>query len=136
MSALQRRPRRGLGFAILAFAALAALAGAPARAFGASKAVLALTAETAPGGGLFAGPGFTGWPAAAGSGWIAFRGEVATGEATEAMIVAHMTPPVSRAVVASIGAAAPGGGTFRQFIGRPAVNANGQVAFLAMLTRD
>src|SRR5262245_51901765 len=109
------------------------LAGVPgARA--ASKVLVAAIGDAAPGGGLFAGPSFTGWPTAAGAGWIAFRGQVSQGGTSEALIVAHRTPPITRATVANVGQTAPGGGTFKAFIGRPAVNAAGHVVFLATLT--
>ena len=36
---------------------------------------------------MFAGPGFTGWPTAAGNGWIAFRGQVTGGNSTETIVV-------------------------------------------------
>ncbi len=135
-SAMERpclRSGRGPRLDACAVVCLAALASAPAWA--ASKALVAAIGDAAPGGGLFAGPSFTGWPAAAGTGWIAFRGEVSQGGTSEALIVAHRTPPATRVQVASIGLTAPGGGTFKQFVGRPAVNANGDVAFLALLTR-
>ena len=120
----------------VALVLIAALVGFVTPAAAASKITIALLGDAAPGGGVFAGPGFTGWPAAAGEGWVAFRGEVSGGTTTEAMVVAHLTAPTSRTQVASIGETAPGGGKFRQFIGRPAVNAFGEVAFLASLTRD
>ena len=50
---------------------LLALLPSPARA--SSKALIAAAGDAAPGGGVFAGPGFTDWPTAAGNGWIAFR---------------------------------------------------------------
>jgi hypothetical protein len=40
-----------------------------------SKVEVAALGDAAPGGGVFAGPGFVGWPTAAGNGWIAFRGQ-------------------------------------------------------------
>lgn len=121
--------------AVLAIAGLALL-GSRRGAQSASTSVVAVLGDPAPGGGVFAGPGFAGWPAAAGNGWITFRGEVAGGGTTEAMVVAHMVAPVTRAEVARIGQPAPGGGTFKQFLGRPTVNANGDVAFLAQVTRS
>jgi hypothetical protein len=124
---------RGRGLVALGLLCLGILP--PAIARGASKVAIAVLGDPAPGGGVFAGPGFTGWPAAGGIGWIAFRGEIIGGGTSEAIVVAHMASPVTRAQVASIGQAAPGGGSFRQFVGRPAVNANGDVAFVALLTR-
>jgi hypothetical protein len=132
MSRLVWQPARGPRAIVLALAA--ALGLLPASAGAASKAVVAALGDPAPGGGLFAGPGFTGWPAAAGVGWIAFRGQIAAAATSEQLVVAHMAPPVARVAVASIGESAPGGGTFKQFLGRPAINARGDVAFLAVLT--
>jgi hypothetical protein len=99
-----------------------------------SKTVVAVLGDPAPGGGVFAGPGFTGWPSASGNGWIAFRGQISGGGTSEAVIVSRMVSPGGSAQAASIGQVAPGGGTFKQFVGRPTVNANGDVAFLAQVT--
>ena len=114
------------------------LAATPAR--GASKALIAAIGGAVPGGGVFAGPGFAGAPTAAGDGWVAFRGELTGGGSTETIVVAHMTAPVSRAQVASLSQTAPGGdahpkcaGKVKQFVGNPAVNAKGEVAFLALV---
>ena len=130
---LPAEPPRPRGFACLALALVALLAGVPPRATAASKVKIAAAGDPAPGGGTFAGPGFSGWPTAAGNGWIAFRGVIAGGNASEAIIARHETPPVATVTVASKGQSAPGGGTFRQFFGRPAVNASGDVAFLALV---
>jgi hypothetical protein len=128
------RPFRVLG--LLGAALL--LAAAPAR--GASKALVAAIGGAVPGGGVFAGPGFAGAPTAAGDGWIAFRGEVTGGGSSETIVVAHMTAPVSRAQVASLSQTAPSGdahpkcaGKVKQFLGNPALNAKGEVAFMALL---
>src|SRR2546427_562483 len=98
-----------------------------------SKVKSAAAGDPAPGGGVCAGPGFSGWPTTAGNGWIAFRGVIAGGNASEAVIARHEASPVATVTVASKGQSAPGGGTFRQFFGRPAVNASGDVAFLALV---
>jgi hypothetical protein len=109
-------------------------------AHGASKARIAAIGDGAPGGGVFVGPGFGGWPTAAGDGWIAFRGEITGGSTSETLVVAHMTAPVTRAQVASLGQQTPSGGAFadcagklKQFLGHPVVNAKGDVAFIALI---
>jgi hypothetical protein len=125
---------------LVAAASLATASGG----WAASKSAIAVIGDAAPGGGQFAGPGFTGFPAAAGDGWIAFRGEVIGGRTAEALIVAHMTAPTSRAQVASLGQTVPGAtgsfascaGTLREFVGPPVVNARGEVAFLALISPD
>jgi hypothetical protein len=136
MSRLNSLPSRA--FATVALAVVV-LGPPPAVRAGSTRAVTAI-GDAAPGGGLFAGPGFSGWPSAAGDSWIAFRTEVTGGNATEALVVAHMKTPVSRAQVATLGQASPGrnelsdcAGTFKQFIGRPIVNRRGEVAFLALI---
>jgi len=119
-------------------AVLLALLPAPARA--SSKALIAAVGDAAPGGGVFAGPGFTDWPTAAGNGWIAFRGEVIGGDTSETLVVARMGATPTRNRVASLGEIAPSAGGFgecagklKQFVGHPAVNASGDVAFLALI---
>jgi hypothetical protein len=116
----------------------ALLAGPPALA--ASKALVAAVGDGAPGGGVFAGPGFADWPTAAGNGWVAFRGEIVGGTTSETLVVARMTSPGTRTRVASLGEAAPSGGIFgecagklKEFVGHPAVNASGDVAFMALI---
>src|SRR5438105_2221685 len=116
------------------------LAAWSAPASATSKALVAAIGDAAPGGGVFTGPGFTGWPTAAGDGWIAFRSQVTGGSVTETIVVAHMAEPMSQATVATLGAPAPSAGIFgtctgklKEFIGRPVVNANGDVAFLALI---
>jgi hypothetical protein len=106
----------------------------------ASKTLVAAVGAAAPGGGVFAGPGFTDWPVAAGNGWIAFRGEVIGGTTSETLIAAHIGTPETRTRVASIGEVAPSAGAFgecagklKEFVGHPAVNANGDVAFMALI---
>jgi hypothetical protein len=122
-----RLPR---AFAVLAALVLASLVARPAAA--ASKVKIAAIGDPAPGDGVFAGPSFTGWPSAAGTGWIAFRGQVSGGKTSET-IVARQISPARTAEVASLGQAAPGGGTFKRFLGRPAVNGRGDVAFFALV---
>ncbi|TMA53260.1 MAG: hypothetical protein E6J75_15610 [Deltaproteobacteria bacterium] len=118
----------------LALALVALLAAGVSRATAASKMKIAAAGDAAPGGGVFAGPGFSGWPTAAGNGWIAFRGRITGGRTSEAIIATRQAPPRTTVQVASKVQSAPGGGTFRQFFGRPAVNARGDVAFFALLT--
>lgn len=113
---------------VVALLALPALAGA------ASKVKIAALGEAAPGGGVFAGPSFTGTPSAAGNGWIAFRSLVADGSTSE-QIVATNRVTNERTVVASLGQqVSPEVGRLKQFIGQPTVNASGQVAFAAVVT--
>ena len=116
------------------------LALAPAPALSASKALVAAAGDAAPGGGIFAGPGFTDWPTAAGNGWIAFRGEIIGGDTSETLVVARMSAPLTRTRVASLGEIAPTPGVFgecagklKEFVGHPAVNAKGEVAFMALI---
>lgn len=131
--------------------ALIALVGAT-RAGAASKVTIAAIGDGAPGGGVFAGPGFSGWPSAAGGGWVAFRGQIVSGPTAEAIVAVHMAAPRSSVQVAALGQRAPGTegqvpdgagkppratfGRFKQFVGRPAVNANGDVAFFASVGRE
>src|SRR5262245_29121695 len=95
-------PRPGDFFYRAVAVAVLAVAGLAGPTDAASKAAIALLGDPAPGGGVFAGPGFTGWPAAAGDGWVAFRGQISDGATTEALIVAHMTAPITRTQVASV----------------------------------
>src|SRR3989442_2470843 len=105
---------------------------APANA--ASKVPVAAIGDAAPGGGVFAGPSFAGWPAAGGDRWLAFRSTVEGGSSSEVLVAAPMTAPVTRVEVARLGLALPNGDRLKQFIGRPAINAQGDVAFFALLT--
>ncbi len=102
-------------------------------AWAASKIEVVALGDAAPGGGVFAGPGFTTNPSAAGVGWVAFRAQVNDASAPEAIVVAHVTAPVSRTQVAQLGQPAPGwaNAKLKQFLGRPVVNSSGDVAFLA-----
>src|SRR2546426_12532592 len=77
----------------LALALVSLLAAGASRATAASKTKIAATGDAAPGGGVFAGPGFSGWPTAAGNGWIAYRGRITGGGASEAIIAARPAPP-------------------------------------------
>ncbi|MFN8542641.1 MAG: choice-of-anchor tandem repeat NxxGxxAF-containing protein [Candidatus Binatia bacterium] len=124
-------PRRSSLLLLLCLALASAGAGS---ARGASTTKVVAIGDRAPGGGVFAGPSFTTWPAAGGEGWIAVRSRVEGGQTSEALILARMKSPTTRVEVARIGGRTPDGGTFRQFLGRPAVNANGDVAFLALVT--
>src|SRR5262245_5173050 len=103
-----------------------------ATAHAASTVFIAGLGNDAPGGGVYAGSGFTGNPAAAGNGWIAFRSLVADGASSERIVLAHMAPGATeREVVASVGKPAGTGlGNFAGFVGNPAVNAAGDVAFV------
>ena len=120
--------------------ALTLVLAAPCLAPAASKALVASVGDAAPGGGVFAGPAFSDWPTAAGAGWIAFRGEIIGGTTGETLVVARMTTPPTRIPVASLGEITPAGdgfrdcaGKFKGFVGHPAVNANGDVAFTALV---
>ncbi|HJQ83740.1 MAG TPA: choice-of-anchor tandem repeat NxxGxxAF-containing protein [Candidatus Binatia bacterium] len=119
---------------------LLALLALPGHAGATSKATIAAIGDGAPGGGVFAGPGFSGWPSAGGNGWIAFRGEVTGGGVSETIVAAHMPAPRTNVPVASLGQPAPSGGAFgkctgklKQFVGHPVVNASGSVAFMALI---
>jgi hypothetical protein len=117
-----------LGLALLAAAALPAPAGA------ASKTKVAALGDPAPGGGVFAGPSFTASPSAAGNGWLVFRTQVEGGGTGEAIVARRVLPPETSVEIARLGLRAPGGGTFRQFVGKPVVNAAGDVAFTSLVT--
>src|SRR2546422_7548599 len=105
----------------LALALVSLLAAGASRATAASKTKIAVTGDAAPGGGVFAGPGFSGWPTAAGNGWIAYRGRITGGRTSEAIIATRQTPPPTTVQVASKGQSAPRGGTVRQVFRRPPV---------------
>jgi hypothetical protein len=112
-------------------ALLCAVLAAPAGA--ASKATVAYLGQAVPGGGVFAGPSFVGEPSAAGNGWIAFRAQV-VGSTTEQIVVANLVTH-QRSVVASAGGIVSKDiGKVKQFLGRPTVNAHGDVAFAAVIT--
>jgi hypothetical protein len=103
----------------------------------ASVRLIAGLTYAAPGGGVFAGPGFVGNPAAAGNGWVVFRSLLAGPGSSEEIILAKMTfGTEDKEVVASVGAetTVDGLGTFTGFVGSPSVNGNGDVAFVATLT--
>jgi hypothetical protein len=117
-----------LGLVVLATVGLPAVAGA------ASKTKVVAIGDPAPGGGVFAGPSFTASPSAAGNGWLAFRTQVEGGGTGEAIVARRVLPPESSVEVARLGLRAPGGGTFRQFLGKPTVNAAGDVAFTSLVT--
>ncbi len=120
------------------------LAGGEVRA--ASKIHVASIGDHAPGGGEYLGPSLTSTPSAGGNGWIAFRSLVISGGTTEQIIGKNMiqgavSQEASTFVVAEIGkpAGSVGGkdlGTFKQFLGRPAINAHGDVAFVASLSNS
>jgi len=128
------RPRRLP--VLLALTLLAEPAGFRPAVRAASKIKIAALGDAAPGGGLFAGPSFTARPSAAGDGWVAFRAQVDDPSVLEAIMVAHVTAPPSSVQVVRLGQSAPGGTSakFKQFLGRPAVNASGDVAFLAVVS--
>src|SRR5262245_44572566 len=119
-----------------AMALLALVSLGAGAAFGASKIKIAAIGDQAPGSGIFAGPALTGAPSAAGKGWVAFRTRVTEGGTAEQIIGTNLDPASSeRFEVASLGhpAGALGDkdlGTFKQFLGRPTINANGDVAFV------
>lgn len=126
----------------LALALAAAVCVAPAAGLAASKIKIAGIGDGAPGGGLFAGPGLTGAPVAAGNGWVTFRTRIIEGGTAEQIIGQNLNSgSAERFEVASLGK--PAGkwnqkdlGTFKQFLGRPTINANGDVAFVALLTNS
>jgi hypothetical protein len=113
---------------------LAAVLGFAPLARAASKIAIAAMGDAAPGGGVFAGPSFTGTPAAAGDGWIAFRALVAEGNTTEQIVATNLRTR-ERRVVANLGqTVSPTIGRLKQFLGRPTINARGEVAFAAVIT--
>jgi hypothetical protein len=97
----------------------------------ATKIAVAAVGSEAPGGGLFIGPSFTSWPAAAGNGWVAFRSQLEGGSSAEAIVASRFTVPVTRVQIARLGQRVGGAGSLRDFIGRPAITASGDVAFMA-----
>jgi hypothetical protein len=126
-----------LGTALLILGSLAI----PVDVRAASKIKIASIGDQAPGGGQFLGPALTGAPSAAGNGWVTFRSLVTDGSTSEQIISTKLTGQEQRHVVAALGrpAGKSGGkdlGTFKQFLGRPTVNANGDVAFVATLTNS
>ena len=96
------QPPRPRGSCRLALALVALLAAGPSLAPAASKLKIAATGDPAPGGGVFAGPGFSGWPTAAGNGWIAFRGKITGGNTSEAIIAARQGAPRTTVQVAGL----------------------------------
>jgi hypothetical protein len=104
-------------------------------AHGASVVTVATLGDAAPGGGIYAGPGFIGTPAAAGDGWVAFRTLVAEGSTSEEIVLANLNPSRStRVTVARLGTSLGDAvGTIDGFVGYPSVNENGTVAFVATL---
>jgi hypothetical protein len=120
-------PARLQVLAILLGTVLAVPAGA------ASKATIAYLGQSVPGGGQFAGPSFIDDPSAAGNGWVAFRAQV-VGSTTEQIIVTNFVTH-QRNVVASVGEVITKDiGTVKEFLGRPTVNAHGDVAFAAVIS--
>src|SRR5262245_48322558 len=114
---------------LLSLVLLAASAGSTGAA---SIVQVVTTGDASPDGGVFAGPSFTTWPVAAGDGWVAARSRVQTADGgTEALLLTHFTDPIARIEVVRLGDDSFDGGTFRQFFGRPAINRNGDVAFIA-----
>ncbi|HWP66444.1 MAG TPA: choice-of-anchor tandem repeat NxxGxxAF-containing protein, partial [Candidatus Limnocylindria bacterium] len=124
---LRRSPRHTFVIATILLAACQAEA--------ASVRLIAGLTDPAPGGGIFAGTGFVGNPAAAGNGYVAFRSLIADGSSPEAIVLATMEAGTKTSeVVAFVGQAAGEGlGTFASFVGNPSVNAEGDVAFVATL---
>ena len=108
------------------------LSAAASPALGASKVSVAALGDGAPGGGVFAGPSFVGEPSAAGNGWVAFRAQV-EGKTTEQIVVRNMLTGQNSAAASIGGAVSKDIGTFKQFLGRPTVNARGDVAFAALI---
>jgi hypothetical protein len=132
------RPFVSLRLAML----LAGLVASADFAHGASKIAIAALGDDAPGGGQFAGPALTSSPSAAGNGWVAFRTRVTNGGTSEQIIGKNMNPATpSTFEVASLGKNAGKWhgqdlGSFKQFLGRPSVSANGDVSFVALLTNS
>lgn len=134
---LRRHARPRLITALALFASLVVPDGARA----ASKVKIAAIGDQAPGGGQFLGSSLTGSPSAAGVGWIAFRTLVTDGSTQEQIVVTKLAGQEQRHVVAALGQSAGKRngddlGTFKQFLGRPTVNADGDVAFVAALTNS
>ncbi len=136
---LSQRPRFARTLATLA----CLLATAEVRA--ASKVQIAAIGDQAPGSGQFLGPGLTGTPAAAGNGWVVFRSLVTSAGTPEQIVAKNMAGAVganaSTYVVAELGKSAGTAngedlGSFKQFLGRSAINADGDVAFVATLTNS
>jgi hypothetical protein len=121
---------------VLVLVAACATLGAVRGASGASVIAVATLGQPAPGGGIFAGSGFAGVPAAAGTGWVAFRSSVAPEGTSEELVLANMTAASSRRIsVARTGLTLDDTlGKILRFIGEPAVNASGDVAFVVSLT--
>lgn len=113
--------------------AAAALPLVASPAFAASKRTVALLGDAAPRGGVFAGPSFRQPPAAAGNGMLAFRAQIAGGPSGE-QIVRYDVAANDQRAVAGLGQALADGSRLKQFLGAPAVNARGDVAFVATLT--
>ncbi len=107
---------------------------APEAAQAASKIAVAALGDAAPGGGVFVGPSFVSEPSAAGAGWVAFR-TLVTDDPSPEVIVANNFVTRDRVVVARIGQTVSDTvGRIKQFLGRPTINANGDVAFVATTT--
>lgn len=120
--------------AVVAVCLAAVLGVGPGDAHAASKLKIAALGDGAPGGGVFAGPSFTNTPTAAGNGWIAFRALLAEGSTNEQIVVQNLSTNEKR-VVANLGQTiTPRVGRVKQFLGRPTVNALGDVAFSAIVT--
>ena len=137
------RPTQRLRFAGL-LATLAWLLAA-VEIHAASKIQIAAIGDQAPGSGQFLGPGLTGTPSAAGNGWVVFRSLVTSAGTPEQIVAKNMAGAVganaSTYVVAELGKSAGTAdgddlGSFKQFLGRPAINADGDVAFVATLTNS
>jgi hypothetical protein len=132
------RPFVSLRLAML----LASLAALSSPAWGASKIAIAALGDDAPGGGQFAGPALTSSPSSAGNGWVAFRTRITDGGTAEQIIAKNMNPTSPATFpVASLGTKAGKWqgkdlGSFKQFLGRPSVSPNGDVAFVALLTNS
>jgi hypothetical protein len=134
-------PRFSARLRLVTALAILAWLTAPAVVRAASKVKIASIGDQAPGGGQFLGPSLTGSPSAAGNGWVAFRTLVTEGSTNEQIVVTKLAGQEQRHVVAAIGQSAGKRGdkdlgTFRMFLGRPTVNGNGDVAFVAALTNS
>lgn len=125
--------------------ALLSIATMPLGVRAASKLKIAAIGDQAPGGGQFLGPSLTGTPDSAGNGWVVFRSLVTSGGTSEQIVAKNLGGAVAgdagTFVVAEIGKSAGKAdgkdlGSFKQFLGRPTINANGDVAFVATLSNS
>jgi hypothetical protein len=128
-----RSSRHPVRAVIAAVAWVIAVVATPSIAGAASTVKIAAAGDATPLGGVFAGPSFIGPPSAAGQGVVALRSRITGAVPREGIF---LVTPISRIQVVTVGDPTPAGGVFRAFLGRPAVNARGQVAFFALFTGE